>query len=131
MILGTRADTDGHKKQALLDNWYRDQLRQAAQTLVAKWEPRMGVRVGRLFLQKMKTKWGSCNPGTKSIRLNVELAKKPPECLEYIIVHEMAHLIVRRHNDQFFNIMGGYLPGWRVIRQTLNEAPLAHVDWSY
>jgi predicted metal-dependent hydrolase len=69
--------------------------------------------------------------GSKSIRLNLELAKKPPECLEYIIVHEMAHLLVRRHNDQFYNLLDGYLPSWRLIRQTLNEAPLAHADWSY
>jgi predicted metal-dependent hydrolase len=91
----------------------------------------MNLKVERIFLQRMKTKWGSCNATSKSIRLNTELAKKPLECLEYIVVHEMVHLLVRRHNDQFMKLMGRYLPGWRVVRRTLNEAPLAHVEWSY
>jgi predicted metal-dependent hydrolase len=91
----------------------------------------MGVKLDRFFLQKMKTKWGSCNTGSGSIRLNTELAKKPPECLEYVVVHEMVHLLVRRHDDQFTSLMNSYLPNWQHTRQILNEAPLAHVDWTY
>jgi predicted metal-dependent hydrolase len=91
----------------------------------------MGVKVERFFVQKMKTKWGSCNPRSKSIRLNTELAKKPPECLEYILVHEMVHLIVRRHHGRFSGLMDGYFPSWRLVRQTLNAAPLAHANWAY
>ncbi len=131
MILRAQPGTDDQKKHAIVVNWHRHQLRQAAASLIAKWQPIMGVKVKRLFLQKMKTKWGSCNAKSESIRLNTELAKKPPECLEYIIVHEMVHLSVRRHDEQFTRLMDGYLPGWRLIRQTLNEAPLGHVDWTY
>jgi predicted metal-dependent hydrolase len=130
MVLRT-SDIHEHKKQAVVHDWYLAQLREAASSLVRKWEPRMNLKVERIFLQRMKTKWGSCNPTSKSIRLNTELAKKPLECLEYIVVHEMVHLLVRRHNDQFMKLMGRYLPGWRVVRRTLNEAPLAHVEWSY
>jgi predicted metal-dependent hydrolase len=91
----------------------------------------IGVKVEKLFVQKMKTKWGSCNSASKSIRLNTDLAKKPPQCLEYIVVHEMAHFIVRHHNEQFGSVMDKCLPGWRQLRQMLNDAPLAHADWTY
>ncbi len=90
----------------------------------------MGVEVERFFVQKMKTKWGSCNAGSKSIRLNTELAKRPTECLEYIVVHEMVHLLVHDHGDRFTALMDRYLPSWRLVRQTLNEAPLAHANWA-
>jgi predicted metal-dependent hydrolase len=131
MLLKVRPGANEDKKQAVVDEWYRAQLKKAAPPLIAKWEPLMGVKVERYFLQKMKTKWGSCNVTSKSIRLNTELAKKPSECLEYIVVHEMLHLLVRRHDDKFLRLMESYLPGWRLIRQTLNEAPLAHAHWVY
>jgi hypothetical protein len=79
----------------------------------------------------MKIKWGSCNYAFKTIRLNADLAKTPPECLEYIVVHEMAHLLVRHHNDQFGGLMDRCLPKWKLLRQMLNDAPLAHADWAY
>jgi predicted metal-dependent hydrolase len=109
----------------------RAQLKTAVPPLIAKWEPLLGVEVQRFFVQKMKTKWGSCNTAFKTIRLNTELAKKPPECLEHIVVHEMLHLIVRCHDARFTNLMDRHLPGWRLIRQTLNAAPLAHANWLY
>jgi predicted metal-dependent hydrolase len=115
----------------LLEEWYRDQIKEVTPDLIAKWEPRMGVKVERFFVQRMKTKWGSCNPGSRSIRLNTDLAKKPRECLEYIVVHEMAHLLVRKHDDRFGAVMDGCLPNWRLLRQMLNNAPLAHTDWAY
>jgi predicted metal-dependent hydrolase len=131
MLLQVRPGTsDGHK-QAIVDEWYRAELKKAAPLLITKWEPLMGVKVERFFVQKMKTKWGSCNAGSKSIRLNTELTKKPAECLEYVVVHEMAHLIVRRHDDRFTSLMDRHLPNWKLIRQTLNAAPLAHTDWAY
>ena len=126
-----RPGASEEKKQATVDEWYRAQIKQAAPTLIAKWEPPIGVTVGRIFVQKMKTKWGSCNPEARSIRLNSELAKKPPECLEYILVHEMVHFLVRNHDDRFNALMDRYLPSWRQIRRTLNEAPLAHTSWAY
>ncbi len=131
MLLRVRLGTSEDKRQAIVDEWYRAQIKKAVPSLIAKWEPLMGVEVERFFVQKMKTKWGSCNAGSKSIRLNTELAKKPTECLEYIVVHEMMHLFVHDHGDRFTTLMDRYLPSWRLVRQTLNEAPLAHTNWIY
>ncbi len=131
MRLQVRPGTSEDKRQAIVDEWYRAQIKKVVPSLIAKWEPLMGVEVERFFVQKMKTKWGSCNAGSKSIRLNTELAKRPTECLEYIVVHEMAHLLVHDHGDRFTALMDRYLPSWRLLRQTLNEAPLAHANWVY
>jgi predicted metal-dependent hydrolase len=114
-----------------VEAWYRQQVKEAVPSLIAKWEPVIGVRVKQFFVQKMKTKWGSCNAAFKSIRLNTDLAKKPPQCLEYIVVHEMAHLVVRHHNDQFSSLMDRCLSEWKSWRQMLNSAPLYHTDWAY
>jgi predicted metal-dependent hydrolase len=131
MLLTIRPGTDEDKRQTILDEWYRAQLKKAVPFVIAKWEPLMGVKVERFFVQKMKTKWGSCNAAAKGIRLNTELAKKPPKCLEYIVVHEMAHFLVRPHNNRFTALMDQYLPNWRSTRQSLNAAPLSHADWTY
>ena len=104
MLLQTRPGTSEEKKQAIVDEWYRQQLKVAAPPLIAKWEKLMHVKVEQLFVQKMKTKWGSCSPGSASIRLNTDLAKKPCECLEYIVVHEMAHLLEPTHNRRFLTL---------------------------
>jgi predicted metal-dependent hydrolase len=131
MLLRMRPGTPDKKKQAVMEAWYRKQNRKAVPSLIAKWEPVIGVKVEKFFVQKMKTKWGSCNATSKSIRLNTDLAKKPLQCLEYLVVHEIAHLLVRHHNEQFLGLMDKCLPGWRLLRQTLNDAPLAHADWTY
>jgi predicted metal-dependent hydrolase len=131
MLLRVRPGTGEAKRQALMDAWYRAQLKLAVGPLLAKWESLIGVGVDRVFVQKMKTKWGSCNPPSRNIRLNAELGKKSPECLEYILVHELVHLLVRHHDDAFISLMDRYLPNWRITRQKLNEAPLAHTTWSY
>jgi predicted metal-dependent hydrolase len=131
MVLLVRRGTREDKKQAIVDEWYRAQVKRVVPSLIAKWESFIGVKVKRFFVQKMKTKWGSCNTGSKCIRLNTELAKKPPECLEYIVVHEMVHLLVRRHDDHFTGLMDRCLPNWRFVRQILNAAPLAHTNWDY
>lgn len=131
MVLTVCPETDEGKKQAVVEEWYRAQLKKAVPPLIAKWEPIMGVEVERFFVQRMKTKWGSCNALSKSIRLNTDLAKKPPECLEYIVVHEMAHLLERRHGDRFKAYMDEFMPEWRLCRDELNRSPLGHVDWSY
>jgi len=131
MYLRLRSGTAGSKRQTVVEAWYREQIRKAVPSLIKKWEPVIGVNVQKFFVQKMKTKWESCNSAANSIRLNTDLAKKPPQCLEYIVVHEMAHLLVRHHNEQFLDLMDKCLPGWRLLRQTLNEAPLAHADWTY
>jgi predicted metal-dependent hydrolase len=91
----------------------------------------MGVKVERLFVQRMKTKWGSCNPSSASIRLNTDLAKKPRECLEYIVMHEMAHLLEPTHNSRFLALMDRFMPQWRFCREALNRLPVRHVSWGY
>ena len=131
LMLHLRSGTDEEHKQALIAAWHRDLIKKAVPPLIAKWEPILGVKVARFYVQRMKTKWGSCTPAAGSIRLNTDLARKPPECLEYIVVHEMAHLIVRTHNDRFTALMQQCLPHWRVLRQSLNDAPVAHADWNY
>jgi predicted metal-dependent hydrolase len=131
LILRVRPATNDETKQAIVAQWYRGQIKAAVPDLIGKWESALGVKVERVFVQKMRTKWGSCNPAFKSIRLNTDLAQKPPECLEYIVVHEMAHLLVRRHDDWFSSLLDQCLPNWRLLRQTLNDAPLTHTDWTY
>lgn len=131
MVLRLRPGADDSRRQAVLAEWYRAQIKRAVPPLVARWEPVLGVQVARFHVQRMKTKWGSCAPAARSIRLNTDLARKPPECLEYIVVHEMAHLVVRHHNDRFSGLMDRCLPNWRHLRQALNDAPVAHADWAY
>ncbi len=131
MHLRVRPGASAEKKQAIIEEWYRTQLKQAVPLLIAKWEPLLGVKVERFFVQKMKTKWGSCSPSTDSIRLNTDLAKKPSECLEYIVVHEMVHLLEPTHNTRFLALMDQFMPIWRFCRAELNRLPVRHVDWVY
>ena len=131
LTLQIRPGTTTAKKESLLDDWYRGLVKQAAPTLIAKWEKLMGVRVEKFFVQRMKTKWGSCTPSNRTIRLNSELAKKPAECLEYIIVHEMTHLLEPTHNGRFIALMDQFMPRWQGYRQTLNRLPVRHEHWGY
>jgi predicted metal-dependent hydrolase len=131
MRLRVRPATGEERKQSILDEWYRAQLRKAVPYLIAKWEPLMGIKVDRFFVQTMKTKWGSCSPSSGSIRLNTDLAKKPRECLEYIVVHEMAHLLEPTHNSRFLALMDLFIPQWRFCREALNRLPVRHESWEY
>ena len=131
MVLQLRPTASIEKKQEVLDTWYREQLKATVPPLVAKWEKTLGVRAGKVFVQKMKTKWGSCNPVAGNIRLNTDLAKKPPACLEYIVAHELAHLLERNHNERFIALMDAHMPQWRQYREMLNSLPLAHQEWGY
>lgn len=131
MVLAVRPGAGEAARAAVVAQWYREQVKAVVTELLAKWERRLRVHVERVFVQQMKTRWGSCNPPARTIRLNTELAKKPKECLEYIVVHEMLHLIEPRHNDRFVSLMDAHLPAWRVHRAELNRAPLAHVEWKY
>ncbi len=118
------------RRREVLQSWYRAEVKAALVPLIGKWEERLGVRVARTFVQKMKTKWGSSNPRLHHIRLNLELAKKPPQCLDYVVLHEMLHFLVPDHSERFVTLMDHHLPQWRIVRQTLNEEPLAHAEWS-
>jgi len=131
LVLQVRPGTTPERCQQILEAWYREQLREALVPLLAKWQPVMDVRVSRVFVQRMKTRWGSCNPGSGAIRLNTELARKPAECLEYIVVHEMAHLLEPTHNERFAALMSKWLPHWQHLRQALNRLPVRHEDWGY
>ena len=131
MLLRVRPGTDAKKKRAIVEAWYRWQLKKAVPPLIARWEPLMGVKAERFFVQRMKTKWGSCNHGARSIRLNTELAKKPRECLEYIVVHEMTHVLEPTHNARFVALMNQFMPQWQFYREQLNRLPVSHAAWAY
>jgi hypothetical protein len=128
LILTLRHNTSQEKRQAIVEAWYRDQIRQKLPPLIRKWEDAMGVKVERVFIQRMKTKWGSCNHQRGTIRLNSELAKKPPQCLEYVLVHELVHLLEPSHNARFKALMDRFMPEWRHHRDTLNSLPIGHSD---
>ena len=131
MLLLVRPGTPAKKRQAIVEQWYREQLKQAVPPLIAQWEPLMGVQVARVFVQRMKTQWGSCNPTAKSIRLNTDLARKPRACLEYIVVHEMVHLLEPTHNAQFVALMDRFMPQWQFYREQLNRLSVSHEEWAY
>ncbi len=119
------------QKASLLEKHYRAELRVSAQRMIDFWVKKIGVELDRFFIQGMKTKWGSCSPHNKSIRLNLELAKKPPECLEYIVVHELIHLIEPTHNERFIALLELHMPRWRHHRDELNRLPVKHESWKY
>jgi predicted metal-dependent hydrolase len=131
LFLRIRPGSSEEKKQAALEEWYREQLKEEVPPLIAKWESLLGVKVKRFFVQRMKTKWGSCSHGAGSIRLNTELAKKPAECLEYIVVHEMIHLLEPTHNSRFSAFIGKFMPKWQFQREEQNRLPVRHETWRY
>lgn len=131
MELRVRPGSDREVREAVLHRWYRHQLRAELPALVAKWQPRVGVIVNDVRIKKMKTRWGSCNAGAGRIWLNLELVKKPPSCLAYILVHEMIHFLERHHNERFRALMDALMPQWRLYKDELNRAPLAHETWRY
>jgi predicted metal-dependent hydrolase len=129
--LHVRSGADRQQKRLVLDRWYRQQLHEAIPRLLAQWEPVVGVKAARYFVQRMKTKWGSCNSAKGNIRLNTELAKKPIDCLEYILVHELVHLKEPTHNAHFVAQMDCCMPGWRSRKEQLNQLPVRHEEWDY
>ncbi len=131
LTMYVQAGTSRANKEKLLDAWYRSQLNERLPILLAKWQPLVGREVRAFSIKKMKTKWGSCTIAQRRIWLNLELAKKPPQCLEYLLVHELVHLLERRHNEVFRAHMDRLLPRWRALRKLLNQSPLAHEDWLY
>jgi len=131
MDLYMRPGSTLQQRQRLMRTWYRTYLRNLIPPLIVKWEQVMGVEVGNWGIKQMKTKWGTCNIDERRILVNLELAKKPPRSLEFILVHEMVHLLERHHNDNFLAYMNKHLPSWRFYRDELNRAPLAHEEWEY
>jgi predicted metal-dependent hydrolase len=127
LILAVRPETTLTERHQVIDSWYRDELRRATVPVLSKWETYLEVQARQLFIQRMKTKWGSCNPVSGNIRLNTDLAKKPPECLDYIVLHELAHLRERTHSDRFFALLDHGMPQWRDVRRLLNDLPLGEL----
>jgi predicted metal-dependent hydrolase len=130
IVLTIRPQTSKSKREAVLHEWHKSLLHDALPELMLKWERRLGVKVAGYFLQRMKTKWGSCNHRARNIRLNTELVKKPKDLLEYVVVHEMLHLIAPTHSEQFLALMSKHYPSWREARAELNELPLAAAIWN-
>jgi predicted metal-dependent hydrolase len=124
MKMYVRPGSTKAKRQEFLDKWYSKILKDTALPLIGEWEGRIGVEVKKLFVRKMKTCWGSCNSTRQTLRLNSELAKRKRECLEYVIVHEMLHIIEKSHNRKFYSLLNKYLPGWKVIRKRMNAGEL-------
>lgn len=129
--LRLRSGSDTAKRREVLDAWYRQQIRDAVPSLLSRWQPIIGVKANRVLVQRMKTKWGGCNPVSGLIRLNTDLARKPPACLEYIIVHELIHLLEPTHNARFQYLMDRFMPHWRQVKNELNSLPVRHEDWKY
>ena len=129
--LSLRPGLDAKARERALQQWYRARLRELIPPLLAKWEATLAVEGADWGIKKMKTKWGACSKGSRRIWLNLELAKKPLRCLEYLIVHELVHFIERHHNERFVSLMDKHLPDWRLRRDELNASPLAHGSWSY
>lgn len=122
--LYVREGSDSARRERVLLEWYRGQLKALIPPIIAKWEPVLGVQVSAWGVKRMKTRWGSCNIKARRIWLNLELAKRPISSLEYVIVHEMVHFLERLHNECFFGYMDAYMPGWRQVRDALNAAPI-------
>jgi predicted metal-dependent hydrolase len=129
ITLSVRPGSDRTKRDAVMQEWHRSLLHDAVPKLIRKWEGKLGVEVAAYFLQRMKTKWGGCNPRARTIRLNTELVKKPADLLEYVVVHEMLHLIEPTHSERFQALMTKHYPSWREARAELNELPLGAESW--
>jgi predicted metal-dependent hydrolase len=127
--MSVRPGADLGARERALNDWYRRHVKDEIPALVGKWEPVMGVSVAEWGVKRMKTRWGSCNVGARRIWLNSELAKKPPRCLEYVLVHEMAHLLERGHGDRFKALMHRFLPSWRLRQAELEDFPLSQENW--
>jgi|SRR5690554_3519928 len=129
--LTVKKNTDTEARLKLMNEWYREQLKLVIPQLIEEWQCKIGVVADDWAVKKMKTKWGSCNIEARRIWLNLDLAKKPIECLEYIIVHELVHLLERNHNARFVAYMDEFMPNWRLKRELLNSSPLSHQEWEY
>ncbi|MFZ4544367.1 MAG: M48 family metallopeptidase [Saprospiraceae bacterium] len=126
-----RPGTTTEQREGALNEWYRKQLKSQIPVIINKWEQIIGVTVSDWGVKQMKTKWGTCNIEDKRIWINLELAKKPTTCLEYIIIHEMIHLLERHHNDRFLAYIDKLLPQWKYYREELNRLPVSHGEWTY
>jgi predicted metal-dependent hydrolase len=131
IVLHVRPGATIQQRQEIVHEWYRTELKNILPKLISKWEKKMDISVHSWGVKQMKTKWGTCSIEAKRIWLNLELAKKPVRCLEYIVVHELVHLFERKHNDEFLELMHRFMPQWKTYRDELNRMPISHVSWDY
>lgn len=131
ITLFVRPGSNHEKRASVMHEWHKSLLHELIPTFIEKWEPKLGVNVRAYYLQRMKTKWGSCNPEKGNVRLNTELVKKPKDLIEYVVLHEMIHLIEPSHNDNFIEILTKHFPSWREARDEINELPLAAEKWQH
>lgn len=130
IMLTVRPGSSRAKREEVIHEWHKSLLHDAVPELIRRWEPKLDVEVAGYFLQRMKTKWGGCNHRDRKIRLNTELVKKPKDLLEYVVVHEMLHLIAPTHSEEFLTLMSKHYPTWRDARAELNELPLSSESWA-
>jgi predicted metal-dependent hydrolase len=130
LVLTVRPGASRAKRAEVMHEWHKQLLHEAVVPLLAKWQAKLGVKASAYFLQRMKTKWGACNHRDRNIRLNTELVKKPKDLLEYVIVHELVHLIEPKHSDRFMALMDRHYPHWREARSELNSLPLSATAWN-
>ena len=131
IILQVRRNSTPVRREEVLMEWYRNELRGLADELMEAWQKRLGVAVGAWGIKRMKTRWGTCNQKAGRIWLNLELVKKPISCIEYVVVHELLHLIEKKHNERFVSLMTKHLPRWRSLKEELNRFMVSHEEWNY
>ena len=131
MDMFVRTDTTIERRKQMLQEFYRAELKRLMPEMLEKWQPKLGVEARAWGIKRMKTKWGTCNIEARRIWLNLELAKKPVQCLEYILVHELAHLHERHHNDRFISLLDQHLPQWKLLKDQLNSSVLADERWDH
>jgi hypothetical protein len=129
--ISLKSNTTSDKALKIMDEFYREELKQIVTGLIQKWETNLNIETDSWQIRKMTTKWGTCIPEKKKIILNLELAKKPLRCIEYVVVHELVHLFERNHNKQFVAHMDKFLPNWRALKHELNSSPVSHAEWKY
>lgn len=131
LVLQVRPQTGTGRRHEIVEEWYREQVHDAVKPLLAKWQKTLGVTAKKVVVRRMRTRWGSCQNRTRNILLNTDLAKKPRECLEYIVLHELVHIIEPTHNQRFLELMHRHMPKWPRYRSILNRLPVRHEDWGY
>lgn len=129
ILLTVRPKTNILKREEIMQNWYRNELYKFLEKAINKWEKKIGVKVNSWSIRRMKTRWGTCNHKKKNIWLNLELTKKPESCIEYVILHELLHLIEEKHSDKFTALLNKYMPKWKSEKEELNRLILSHEEW--
>ena len=129
LVLSVKPKSKLLKREQVMQDWYRGELKNILNVLIEKWQKKIGVQANHWSIRRMKTRWGTCDKKTKRLWFNLELIKKPKSCIQYVVVHELLHLIERKHNDKFVSLMDKYLPKWRSEKDELNQLIISHEKW--